>query len=248
MKRKVLSSLPAARTVTRAIIRDARIGKSAGAKSARMERKQQEARRRILEAARAIFMRASGYEKATVREIANRADVSVGAVYLHFKSKPEILAELVNEFLLSVMDNLSGALSPDLSGLDQFRTFFSKVGQFIVNKRSQLFIQLLVRLGPLSLDKAVVDTLASHSGQLIAVLTQIIERGSKDGSLPVRGRKPGLVAVVLFQCLEGLAIFNFGNPQLLSKISAGFTVQEMLSGFVGLASDSLRYAPGLVET
>src|SRR5208337_4260882 len=119
-------SSPAARGAGRT----ARGGGAAGGKSARMERKQQETRLRILEAARALFTHGSGYEQATVREIAGRADVSVGAVYLHFTSKPDILAHLVNETIQTVTDDLSEALSQDMSGLDLFRTFVLKFWQF----------------------------------------------------------------------------------------------------------------------
>ncbi len=201
-----------------------------------MERKQQETRRRIVQAARVLFTRESGYERATIRQIAERADVSVGAVYLHFKSKREILAELVNEFLLSVMDELSEALSEERSGLNQLRTFILSLGRLVSNRSAQLFIQLLVRVGPQSLDKTAMDT---HTGQFIAVLTQILERGIKDGSLAFVNRKPSLVAVVLFQCIQGLSVFNFGNQLPHSKVSGGFTMQEIISCFVGLTSDYL---------
>ena len=238
MKRKVPS--PPAHKAGRTV----RGGATAGGKSARMERKQQEARHRIMEAARALFTHGSGYEQATVREIAARADVSVGAVYLHFKSKPDILAELVNEFLLGAMDDLSGALSQDMSGLNQFRTFISKFWQFTSTRRSRLFTQLLVRLGPQNLDKTVIDTIAPHISRLIAVLRQIIERGIEDGSIPVHSWKPGLVALVLFQCLQGLAIFDYGNQQFRSRISTCFTVQEILSCFTGLTTNALGGALG----
>jgi AcrR family transcriptional regulator len=53
----------------------------------RMERKKQEARERILAAAQKLFVVDQRYERVTIREIAELADVSVGAVYLHFKTK-----------------------------------------------------------------------------------------------------------------------------------------------------------------
>ncbi len=229
---------------THAAGRTARGGKAVSVRSARIERKQQEAHRRILEAARVLFLRASGYERATIRGIAARADVSVGAVYLHFKSKPEILAELVNEFLLSAVDDLSEALSQDTSGMNQFKTFISKSWQFTSTRRSRLLSQLLVRLGPQSLDKTVIDTIVPYIGRLVAVLTKIIEHGIKDGSVTVHRWKPSLVALVLFQCLEGQAIFDHGNQQFRSKLSAGFTTQEILSCEMGLMSNALRGAPG----
>jgi AcrR family transcriptional regulator len=202
-----------------------------------------EARTRILDAARALFTRDSGYEKATIRQIAERADVSVGAVYLHFTSKPEILAVLVNEFMREAMGGLSDLLSRAMSGLDKFKIFMSRLEQFFSDRSSQLFIQLLVRLGPQNLDKKVVDTIAPYIHRYIEELTDIIAQGVKDGSFPYVGRKPRLIAVVLFHCLESVASISFGSRKFRENISAGFTAPEIFSGFMSLMLDALSRIP-----
>jgi AcrR family transcriptional regulator len=53
-------------------------------------------RKRVIEAARKVFCD-NGYREATVRDIASRADLSIGGVYLHFKSKRALYLELVEE-------------------------------------------------------------------------------------------------------------------------------------------------------
>ncbi len=47
----------------------------------------------ILKAAIEIFSK-KGYSDATIREIASRANVSIGAIYFYFKNKAEILKEI----------------------------------------------------------------------------------------------------------------------------------------------------------
>lgn len=54
----------------------------------------QESRRRILRAARALFV-ADGYERATVRAIAAEAGVDVAMVYYFFGSKEKLFAEVL---------------------------------------------------------------------------------------------------------------------------------------------------------
>lgn len=54
------------------------------------ERKKLARRGRIVDAASALF-REKGFEAATMREIAERADVGVGTVFVHAKSKSDLL-------------------------------------------------------------------------------------------------------------------------------------------------------------
>lgn len=60
-----------------------------------------ESRKRILDAAMVIFSR-HGYSKASIREIAKVAGISVGGVYLYFKNKEE----LYQSFIKNGMDNV----------------------------------------------------------------------------------------------------------------------------------------------
>lgn len=63
----------------------------------------------ILKAARAMFKH-SGYEKARVAEIAQRAGVAKGTVYLYFESKQAMLDALCNLYQEMIADALLQAL------------------------------------------------------------------------------------------------------------------------------------------
>jgi len=72
---------------------------------ARREREKEERRQSILRAARTVFFE-HGFHGATVDNVAERAEVSKGTVYLYFESKETILAHL----LLEGLDELVGEL------------------------------------------------------------------------------------------------------------------------------------------
>jgi AcrR family transcriptional regulator len=59
----------------------------------RKERDRQEMRRLILETARRMFLE-EGFEKVTIRRIADAIEYSVGTLYLYFRDKDEILYAL----------------------------------------------------------------------------------------------------------------------------------------------------------
>lgn len=72
---------------------------------ARREREKEERRQSILQAAQEVFFE-NGFHRATVDDVAERAEVSKGTVYLYFESKETILAHL----LLEGLDELIGEL------------------------------------------------------------------------------------------------------------------------------------------
>ena len=213
--------------------------RKASGRSPRMERKQEEARRRILDAARALFLSESGYEKATVRDIAEEADVSVGGVYLHFRSKPEILAALIQNHLTKV-DRYFGEIQEleglEATGAEKFLLFLEKFEQLATpeEKDSQLMVQLLSRLGS-GLDQAIGDMLVPHAKHIIDILCSILTLGGKDGSLsPIITKKPRKAAIVIFQSLEGLAVFNFGAhgmDRFRDELHFGYSPGEIYSTF-----------------
>src|SRR5581483_625039 len=66
--------------------------------SDRREREKQEVRRKILDAARELFVTV-GYDAVTMRKIAEKIEYSPTAIYLHFKDKEELIQELCeNDF------------------------------------------------------------------------------------------------------------------------------------------------------
>jgi len=71
---------------------------STSAPVGRRERNKSDKGRRIREAARDVFIE-YGYEAATTREIAARADVSVGTVFVYARDKRDLLLLIVNDEL-----------------------------------------------------------------------------------------------------------------------------------------------------
>jgi AcrR family transcriptional regulator len=72
---------------------------------ARRERKKREARRRIYEAAFALFVE-QGYDATTVDQIAERADVAKGTVFNYFPRKTSFLAALAEHWTITLLEDL----------------------------------------------------------------------------------------------------------------------------------------------
>lgn len=79
----------------------------------RRAREKAQRRQEILEAARLEFFE-RGFHRPTVDDVATRAEVSKGTIYLYFESKEEILAHLLLEGLDLLLSQMEATANPNL--------------------------------------------------------------------------------------------------------------------------------------
>ncbi|MBT1175685.1 TetR/AcrR family transcriptional regulator [Bifidobacterium sp. LC6] len=136
--------------------------------------------RRILEAARDLFME-QGYEKTSIQNIVDRlGNLSKGAIYHHFKSKEAILDRLNSadwDYSQGERDHVMAR--DDLNGLQKLRALFTVA----INNEEH---RKLNEAGLPFLDDPT--TLASNLNFWATELPKhwlpIIEEGMRDGSIP----------------------------------------------------------------
>src|SRR4026208_1121175 len=72
----------------------------------RREREREKVRRKILDAARELFEN-EGYDKVTMRRIAEAIEYSPTTIYLHFEDKDDLVRALCNEDFARLLEALS---------------------------------------------------------------------------------------------------------------------------------------------
>ncbi len=88
------------------------------------ERGKQDKLRRIKLAAREVFLE-KGYEEATTREIAQRAEVAIGTVFVYAADKRDLLMMIINNDLDLVNDKGVKALQTDQPLIELLMKFFT---------------------------------------------------------------------------------------------------------------------------
>jgi AcrR family transcriptional regulator len=78
----------------------------------RREREKEEIRHRILDAARELFA-AEGYEKVTMRRIAEAIEYSPTTIYLHFEDKDDLVRALCHEDFARLLEAMRAAPVPE---------------------------------------------------------------------------------------------------------------------------------------
>ncbi len=92
-------------------------------------RGKRERRRRLREAAREVIFK-RGYEGATTREIAARADVAIGTLFVYATEKRDLLFLIINDDLDALAEKSIRQLTPDQPLMKQLLTIFRPIYKY----------------------------------------------------------------------------------------------------------------------
>jgi len=109
------------------------------AQPSRKDREKAEHRRLILEAAEEVFAD-RGFHAATVHDIAERAEFSVGYLYGHFESKEEVFLQLVDLRAAEFIDGVEQLLRAEGGSLDKVRAVIAAKMEFFRQRQRFFFI------------------------------------------------------------------------------------------------------------
>ena len=151
-------------------------------------------RARILQSAMALFAR-FGYERTTVRMIAQDAGVSQGLLYNYFESKEAVLRALFEQSMRDVQESfgpIEDAATPQ-EGLERLIR-----GSFEIVQRNLRFWKLSygVRMQP-----AVLEGLGEDLVQWEAAIRSTLETLCRDLGVP----DPAIEAEILFALIDGIS-------------------------------------------
>jgi AcrR family transcriptional regulator len=96
-----------------------------------MDKKDQDARNRILKATKEILDETDNIEQITVRQIAERANVGVGLINYHFKSKDNLLGTAVgNEMAKMAGDFLKAGSGHGMDPVERLKVMLKELFQY----------------------------------------------------------------------------------------------------------------------
>ena len=122
----------------------------------------------LLDAAAEVFAR-SGYNGASLEEIAATAGVSKALIYEHFDSKRELHIELVNRQAAEVFSRLEQAAESGTSGEERLRLGVDAFLSFVEENRDAW--RAAFRDAP---DTETADAIAGVQGQAVAVIAGLM--------------------------------------------------------------------------
>jgi len=183
----------------------------------RQEREREEARQKILEAARELFV-AEGYHHVSIRKVAEKAEYSPASLYGYFPSKDDLFFALAEEGFRKLFEFTNGQLPDD--PIEALREGFLRYYQF--SRLHREYFELMF------MDRTVPRIGRDWQGfafvnERIEQIREIVRRAITAGQLPAT-TDPDVAFHVLWGAMHGPAtvaccerLAPGENPDLLAR-------------------------------
>lgn len=143
----------------------------------------QESKELIISSAEKLFLE-KGFDKVSMRDISEEAKLSKGAIYHHYKSKDEIIKEIINKYV-----ELQRSMLVDLikktdgyTGKDKIVYLLDNIVDTVESRSKKLEVD---EYQCIKSPDMVYMYLKNNMNYDAPMLADIIETGNKDGSLSV---------------------------------------------------------------
>jgi AcrR family transcriptional regulator len=174
----------------------------------RQIRDRERRRQQIIAASKRVFV-SKGVSKATIKDIAEEAELSPGTLYIYFKNKDELYSSLSIRMLKHLSLRLQRVRERnDLSNEQRINAVKEALCE-AYEIDPPVFITLSHLQSSETLDNISTDLFEQIMGltqQSLDTLADIFEEGMKTGSL--LGRDPQKVALILWAMFSGLVLWE----------------------------------------
>ncbi len=160
----------------------------------RKEREREEVRRKILDAARDLFVK-EGYDRVTMRRIADAIEYSATTIYNHFEDKDDLVHALCEEDFGRLLGHLQ-KVAPPADPVDAIRQLGLAYARFGLDHPNHYRFMFMT---PAKLEGEQEAT--SPGQQSFGLLRAVVARAIESGRF--RPGDPDVVAQVLWSCLHG---------------------------------------------
>jgi AcrR family transcriptional regulator len=194
---------------------------------ARRKRVREIRRQAILKAARRLFFE-KGFKNVTVESIAKKADISKGAVYLHFESKEEIYVQILLNDVERHHKLMTGLISKDQSASSDLLKLAQSYVDFFLNDRELFRILMSYMLHmdhmhlPDELDKQIVKAVNRNMDIVMDAFQHGIEIGEFPSTMNLFQSRNAIWGL-----LNGIiSLHLFTGPEERREVRIRTTIQE----------------------
>ncbi|MBN1472147.1 MAG: TetR/AcrR family transcriptional regulator [Syntrophaceae bacterium] len=197
------------------------------------EREKENRRNTILKAARKLFFD-RGFKSVTVDNIAAKAEVSKGSIYLCFESKEEIYTQILIADNIALNDRIKNFASIEASASQLLLEFARIYVVFFLSDKElfRILMTFMMQTGQMHLTQEQSSELIRTTNENIQIISEIIQKGIDSGEFsPVNN--VWQIQNAIWGMLNGvISLFLFtGNPiKRMERIHS--TVQESISVFI----------------
>lgn len=173
----------------------------------RREREKQQRNDLIMDAALEVFAE-KGLRNATMDDVAEKAEVSKGTIYLYFKSKEHLFFAIDMRASEMLRQRFAEAASAEKTGLAKVRAIGRAYYQFCFDYPNYFkAMSYIEKLDPQTFQAVAGDMLPGgihgYKDSSLAILAGAIETGQQDGTIS-RDLHPWLTSILLWSTSNGV--------------------------------------------
>jgi AcrR family transcriptional regulator len=170
-------------------------------------------REAILDAALSVFSE-RGYEAARLDDVAERAGVAKGTLYLYFDDKEALFEEVIRGAVSPIVERLSALASiPDMPVGESLEALFAVFEKEILGTKRKLLIRLIIAEGP-RFPRIAEFYYRNVVGRVMPLISKMAQRAAERGELPSDdlARFPQLIAAPLLVAVIWDGLFARISP------------------------------------
>ncbi|MGE0324946.1 MAG: TetR/AcrR family transcriptional regulator [Polyangiaceae bacterium] len=206
----------------------------------RRKRERSERREQILEAAERVFLE-RGLSGATMEEVASRAELSKGTLYLYFKSKDELYLATANRQLAEMVSRFEGALEAGGTGIEMLERLVRVQLEYAIEnpdhaRFSTTWLNTTYRLDA---DSPSFDEYRASIAKLFLCGNEAIELGKRDGTVRVPG-EPFELLVQLWGSMVGVTLLWVNAAEVVRRLPWDLDMDHLMHSYCDLILSAIR--------
>lgn len=161
----------------------------------------QEARARILDAARELFVE-KGVDAVTMREIAKQLDCSATAIYLHFRDKESLIRELCDTDFMALAQEMH-AMEQIVDPLERLRMLGIGYARFALTYPNHYRLMFMAPQLGCNVEESGIEA-GNAEQDAYAFLQQVVAEAYTSGCFREGLDDPELISQILWSGIHGL--------------------------------------------
>ena len=197
------------------------------------EKRKENRKNTILAAARSLFFD-RGFKAVTIDNIAEKAEVSKGSVYLCFESKEEIYAQILISDNIALYERIKNFSAKEATASQLLLEFARVYVDYFLNDNElfRILMTFMMQTSQMNLVEKQKDELIRSTNQNIIIISEIIQKGISSGEFSpisnVRQMQNGIWGML--NGIISLYLFT-GNPKKRAE-RIHSTVRDSLNIFI----------------
>jgi len=168
----------------------------------RRERERVETRDKILNAARELFI-SEGYDKVSMRRVAERIEYSATAIYVHFADKEALFRELCHQDFARLAEVFQ-RVALERDPIERLRQIGRTYVEFGLQYPNHYKLMFMTQHPPTELDERDREVRGNPEVDAYAFLKQTVKQGIADGLFREEFRDAELVSQTLWAAAHGV--------------------------------------------